>query len=181
MTFDSAIVVYASKYGSTAEYAMSIAQVLDARAMRADEVVEKDMENICLAVLGSPIYGHGVLPEMTRFLNGFRGFLEGRTLAAFVVCGDTLWNPRVGEGGEANLNKLTSLLPMTPVAGGVFGGRMRMAELDSQDRPRIEAFYKRLGRTAVGFDRMEIDSAKAWARHLGSELELFPKSNGRQP
>jgi len=55
-------------------------------------------------------------------------------LAAFVVCGDTVWMPRTGEGGDHNLGKLTRLLPQAPLATAVLGGRMVIEEPDGQDR-----------------------------------------------
>ena len=66
-----------------------------------------------------------------------------------------MWNPKVGAGGDKNLQKLTRFLPSEPFAVAVLGGRMRMEELDDEDGPRIRAFYKRLGREPTGYDRME--------------------------
>ncbi|UCG39202.1 MAG: hypothetical protein JSV00_02915, partial [bacterium] len=90
----------------------------------------------------------------------------------FVVCGDTLWNPKAGEGGIRNLEKLTRLLPSKPFATAILGGRMRMEELDDEDGPRIRAFYERIGREATGFDRMEEKAALDFVRSIEDFLKL---------
>jgi menaquinone-dependent protoporphyrinogen IX oxidase len=92
-----------------------------------------------------------------------REALAARELAAFVVCGDTVWLPRAGEGGERNLGKLTRLLPRAPFATAVLGGRMVVEELDEQDRALILAFYRRLGRSPDGFDRTDPAEVAAFA------------------
>ena len=149
------IVVFASKYGSTREYASLIAQKLGTEVLRASEAPSKVVSGADFIVLGSPIYAYSVLPEMEGFLEKNQEILAGKPLAAFVVCGDTMWNPKAGEGGNKNLEKLTRFLPGEPFAVAILGGRMIMDELDNEDGPRIRAFYKRLGREPTGYDRME--------------------------
>jgi len=151
------IVVYASKYGSTREYATLIAGKLNTRALRASEAPSETVSGTGFIVLGSPIYACSVLPEMEKFLKEKGELLAKKPMAAFVVCGDTMWNPQTGEGGQKNLRKLTRLLPSEPFTSAVFGGRMRMEDLDEVDGPRIRAFYERIGREATGFDRMELE------------------------
>jgi menaquinone-dependent protoporphyrinogen oxidase len=167
----SCIIVYASKYGSTAEYASLIARKLGTEAVRASEACPEMVSEADCLVLGSPIYAYSVLPEMEVFLHENKEDLAGKPLAAFVVCGDTIWNPKAGEGGNKNLEKLTRLMPTEPFAVAVLGGRMRMDELDEEDGPRIRAFYERIGRSPDGFDRIEEDSALAFVE----EIEKFQK------
>ena len=150
------LVVYASKYGSTAEYASLMARKLHTEALNARKVSSGALSEADLVILGSPVYAHSILPEMARFLVQEREILAGKSLAAFVVCGDSMWNPAAGEGGNKNLEKLTRFLPVEPFATAILGGRLRMAELDDEDGPRIRAFYDRIGREPVGFDRMEL-------------------------
>jgi len=149
------LIIFASKYGSTAEYASLIARKLGTEALMASDASSGAVLEADFMVLGSPIYAYSVLPEMEEFLEKFKEVLAGKPLAAFVVCGDTMWNPEVGEGGNKNLEKLTRFLPKEPFAVAVLGGRMIMDELDEEDGPRIRAFYDRIGREATGFDRME--------------------------
>jgi menaquinone-dependent protoporphyrinogen IX oxidase len=154
----SGLIIYASKYGSTAQYARLIAEKLDTEALAVSEGLLTALSRTHVVVLGSPIYGSSVLPDMECFLRENREILAEKALAAFVVCGDTLWNPEAGEGGHRNFEKLTKLLPSKPFAGMVLGGRMRMEELDDEDGPKIRAFYERIGREATGFDRMDTKS-----------------------
>ncbi len=175
--------MFATRYGSTREYARAVAGVLGCPALEipdgerespgdgetgrgGDPELDHLLVSADLLVLGAPIYGPAVLPAMERFCSSRRELLAGRELAAFVVCGDTLWIPRAGEGGQRNLAKLTRLLPHPPSSAAVFGGRMRMEELDGRDRPAIEAFYRRLGKEPSGFDRMDPGAAVAWAEEI---------------
>ena len=165
------MVIYATKYGSTREYASLIAQKLDTRALRASEATSEAVLAADYVVLGSPIYAYSVLPEMEEFLEKYQEALAEKPLAAFVVCGDTLWNPKPDEGGNKNLVKLTRFLPSDPFAVGIFGGRMIMDELDDEDGPRILAFYKRLGREPTGYDRMNNEAALAFVEEIKQSLE----------
>ena len=153
----SGFVLYASKYGSTRECAETIAAALGVTALdvAVAEQAERALAGSAWGVLGSPIYGPAVLPAMEQFCERERAVLATRELAAFVVCGDTVWMPRAGEGGDHNLKKLTRLLPRAPFATAVLGGRMVIGELDEQDRALVLAFYRRLGRGPEGFDRTD--------------------------
>ena len=165
------IIVFASKYGSTAEYAHLMAQKLHTEALRASEVPSEAVLAAEFIVLGSPIYSYSVLPDMEVFLKKNREVLAEKPLAAFVVCGDSMWNPKAEEGGNKNLVKLTRLLPSEPIAIAVLGGRMRMEELDEEDGPRIRAFRERIGREPTGYDRMELESALAFADEIVLRLK----------
>jgi menaquinone-dependent protoporphyrinogen oxidase len=164
------IVIYASKYGSTAEYAHLMAQKLGTEALAASEAPLGAVLRAHFVVLGSPIYGYSVLPEMESFLMKNREVLAKKPIAAFVVCGDTLWNPESGEGGNKNLEKLTCFLSSEPFSAAILGGRMRMAELDGQDGPRIKVFYERIGREATGFDRMEMEKVEPFIKEIKSKV-----------
>jgi menaquinone-dependent protoporphyrinogen IX oxidase len=169
----SGVVLYASKYGSTRACAEAIAATLGVAAfdVAATEQAERALVGAAWAVLGSPIYGPAVLPAMERFCERERAALAAREFAAFVVCGDTVWMPRAGEGGDHNLKKLTRLLPRAPFATAVLGGRMVIEELDEQDRALILAFYRRLGRSPDGFDRTDPAAVAAFAGFVRAGLD----------
>jgi len=164
------LVVFSSKYGSTAEYATLIAQKLGTEALRASEAPSEAVYWADFIVLGSPIYSYSVLPEMEEFLEKERQTLAGKPLAAFVVCGDARWNPNAEEGGNKNLEKLTRFLPSEPFAVAVLGGRMRMEDLDEEDGPRIRAFRERTGREATGYDRMNLGDIDPFVEEIKKVL-----------
>ena len=170
------MVIYATKYGSTREYASLIARKLGTELLSASEAPFEVVSGADFIVLGSPIYAYSVLPEMEEFLEKNRDILVEKPVAAFVVCGDTMWNPRVGEGGDKNLRKLTDLMGSEPFAVAVLGGRMRMEELDDVDGPRIMAFYERIGREPLGFDRMDPAAASSFVENIRRQVESGKKS-----
>jgi menaquinone-dependent protoporphyrinogen oxidase len=165
------LIVYASKYGSTREYALLLAQKLHTEALRASQVHLGALTRADFIILGSPIYAYSVLPEMESFVAKYGKILSVKPVAAFVVCGDTMWNPKSGEGGSRNLEKITRLLPSEPFNTMILGGRMRMEELDAEDGPRIRAFYDRLGRDPAGFDRMEVEKVGPWVEEIRKVLK----------
>lgn len=165
------LVIYATKYGSTGEYALLLAEKLGIEAVRASEAITETILGADFLVLGSPIYAYSVLPEMEAFLEKYQQRLRQIPLFAFVVCGDTLWNPKSGEGGDKNLGKLTDRLPSKPQAVAVLGGRMIMDELDDEDGPRIRAFYERIGREATGFDRMDLEKVEPFVDEIKLQVE----------
>ena len=165
------LVVFASKYGSTAEYASLIAGKLDTRALRASEAPPEAVLRADFIVLGSPIYSYSVLPDMEVFLEKNKEVLAEKPLAAFVVCGDSMWNPKAEERGNKNLEKLTRFLPSEPIAVAVLGGRMRMEELDEEDGPRIRAFRERTGRKNTGYDRMNLGDVDPFIDQIKEFLE----------
>ena len=170
-------VIYASRYGSTQEYARAIADGLEFSALNVSEVGSEHFNgsgSILPVVLGSPIYGYSVLPEMVRFLERFGSQIQGRVAGAFVVCGDTLWIPEAGEGGNANLDKLTSLLSEPVPAVAVFGGRMVMSDLNDEDRQKILTFYEKIGKEPVGFDRMDLDAIEPFVDMIKEQLAKDP-------
>lgn len=170
MSLPPGIVLYASKYGSTREYAGLIAGALASPALDVAAATPASLAGARWAVLGGPIYGPAVLPALDRFCAAAAASLAGIPLAAFVVCGDTVWVPRAGEGGDRNLAKLLRLLPRVPVATAVLGGRLAVAELDAVDGPAILAFYRRIGRAAEGFDRFDPAAALAFAARVRRAL-----------
>ncbi len=176
----SGVVLYASKYGSTRACAETIAAALGVAALDVAETerAELALAGAAWAVLGSPIYGPTVLPAMERFCERAREMLSARKLAAFVVCGDTVWMPRAAEGGEHNLKKLTRLLPRAPFATAVLGGRMVIEDLDEQDRALILAFYRRLGRSSDGFDRTDPAAIAAFVGFVRVALDASRQRKG---
>lgn len=170
-SFHGGLVVYATKYGSTREYAEALARSLGVPAVPAEDARQSQVSTAVYLALGSPIYGPSVLPAIKHFISKFKDILSEKPVAAFVVCGDTLWIQKAGEGGHANLEKLVSLLPVDPVACAVFGGRMVMNMLDDKDRPRILSFYGRLGKEPTGFDRMDLTAADLFAKRIVSAIK----------
>lgn len=147
-----------------------MAEKLGIRPLRASEAASEALKGARYLVLGSPIYGYSVLPEMEDLLSQCGEIIKDIPTAAFVVCGDTLWNPKAGEGGHRNLVKLTDLLPAAPFATAVLGGRMVMDQLDDEDEPRIRAFYERIGREPTGFDRMELEKVDPFVAEIKQYL-----------
>jgi menaquinone-dependent protoporphyrinogen IX oxidase len=150
MSATKTLIAYATKGGTTKEYANAIASVLrDEFKMQVDLVDLKRNHNPDFTQYRSVIVGSGV--KIQRMHGEDRKFLEkdfgDRKVAIFL----SSLEPRedaIKKYIDKVLEKNTKL---KPVAVEVFGGRMRF-----------------LGKTSQ--DKMDISKAKEWARAIARQL-----------
>jgi menaquinone-dependent protoporphyrinogen oxidase len=150
MSLDRTLVAYATKGGTTEEYAKAIASVLRDNKMQVDLVDLKKNHDPDLAQYRSVIVGSGV--KIQRIHGNGRKFLEkdfgDRKVAIFLSSLEPK-DEAIKKYIDKILEKNTKL---KPVAVEVFGGRMRF-----------------LGKTRE--DKMDIDKAKEWAQNIAGQLQ----------
>jgi menaquinone-dependent protoporphyrinogen IX oxidase len=150
MSQEKTLVVYATKGGTTEEYANAIAAVLRDNKWQVDVVNLKKNHNPDLAPYRNVIVGSGI--KMQRMHGDGRKFLEkdfgDRKVAIFL----SSLEPR-DEAIEKYIEKiLDKNKELKPVEIEVFGGRMRF-----------------LGKTRE--DKMDVDKAKEWAQKIISAFQ----------
>jgi menaquinone-dependent protoporphyrinogen oxidase len=150
MSQDTTLVAYATKGGTTEEYAKAIASVLRDNKMQVDLVDLKKNHDPDLAQYRSVIVGSGV--KIQRMHGDGRKFLEkdfgDRKVAIFLSSLEPK-DEAIKKYIDKILEKNTTL---KPVAVEVFGGRMRF-----------------LGKTRE--DKMDLDKAKEWAQNIAGQLQ----------
>lgn len=111
-----AVVVYATKYGSTAQAAAVLAQAMNADA--ADVAKEKpDLGVYDAVVLGSPIF-MGKLPgKMDKYVKANSSTLLGKRLGIFICCASE-GEEAVKQIGNAFPPELVAHASRTAVLGG---------------------------------------------------------------
>ena len=147
----NAKIVYASRYGSTAEIAGWIAQRLclesgiTATLQRADTT--DSFGEYDLVLLGSGIYNHGFLPELEEYIETNLTKLQKTKTALFGVAMKT--NPVMVNGkafgGLLMLEKYAEKLGKWCMAGQMLHGEMVYGNMTEQDRRGLDKFYKMIG------------------------------------
>jgi flavodoxin len=167
------IVVFASRYGSTKEVAMAIADGLGADF--ANVLDHPDITAYDLVVVGSPIYTGTYLPAMQRFLRHNKDVLAGKKVAAFITAAADLQTQigLTGEGDERIWTQNDFAVNLAKMTGGEivaargFGGRMIVDKLDPPDRAALEWLYHFLMHKPLdGFDLLDPASAYRWGEDL---------------
>jgi len=144
-------IVYASRYGASAEISGWIAQRLKAekdiavvmeRADTAGFIGEYD-----LVLLGSGIYNHGFLPELEEYIDENLEKLRKVQTALFGVAMKTepvMVNGRA-YGGILNLEKYAEKLGKWCKAGVMLHGEMVYENMADEDKTSLDKFYKMIG------------------------------------
>ena len=160
------LVVYASRGGSTAEVADTIAQELSYDGVVAEATSIKGAKNITsfdAIVLGTAIRMGRPLPEMVSFVKSYRPILSTKKVALFGLCmtlkDDTPENRKLS---ESYLAPLTSLF--SPVDKQMFAGKIDPARIGLLSR-----FAIKMVKAPIGDFRLW-DTIRNWARALNSKL-----------
>ena len=173
------LVVYASQFGSTADVAKFIGQVLQDGEGNINPIVEvrraQDMTAIGdyqAVVVGSAIRFGRCLPEIVRFLKTHEDRLSQVPVAYFQLCGhlkdDT---PERRREAMKYLDAMQQHTPrITPVATEVFAGKVDLNALPFSGIIRLLA---KLARARTG-DWRDWQAIGAWA---GSLSQSFSRSD----
>jgi menaquinone-dependent protoporphyrinogen oxidase len=171
------LVVYGSKYGSTAEVARAIAEGLGADA--ADAASRPDVNPYEVIVLGSPIYSGDYLRSVVDFIRENKSLLAQRKVAAFITAAAD-WASSPGLTGEQDAALFTQQAyadGLAKLAGGAvlaargFGGRLIPEQLDPRDYNTLNWFYRFLMRSELrGFDLLDLPAACRWGEQLREKL-----------
>jgi menaquinone-dependent protoporphyrinogen IX oxidase len=150
MRQEKTLVVYATKGGTTEEYANAITSVLGENKWQVDVINLKKNHNPDLMLYRNVIVGSGI--KMHRMHGDGRKFLEkdfgDRKVAIFLSSLETR-----DEAIEKYIEKiLEKNKKLKPIDIEVFGGRMRF-----------------LGKTRE--DKMDVDKAKEWAQKIISAFQ----------
>ena len=171
------LVVYSSKYGSTAEVARAVAEGLGAEV--ADAAESPDLAPFDVLVFGSPIYAGDYLESMMTLIRANKDVLAGRKTAAFITAAaDVEIDPGLtGDEDELLHTQQDYADGLAEMAGGQtlgargFSGRLNPDQLDESDRKMLTWFYRFLMRDELkGFDLLDLPAAKAWGEELKAKL-----------
>ncbi len=161
----SVLIIYGSRYGSTAQTAGWIAEGMDGRAAVVAALDAGDLGGYEKVILGSGIYGDRLHADMAAFLEKRGGEVKDKVLALFVVCG----MPPDLAGGY--LGMFAEKCGAKPLLARAFSGWMKKELLSPEDFKGLEGYYKSIGQPFENYDHTD----KAKCIQFGKEiLERMP-------
>ncbi len=166
------LVTYASRTGTTAEYAETIAQTLRESNLAVDIQPMQAVQNLTpytAVIAGSAIRGSKWLPEAVDFIRTHRAELAQKRFAMFTVC-ITLAMSNT-EQYRAGVSKWVQPVRamVAPIREGFFPGRLDFNKLPFNWDTLMLRLTVALGIFPKG-DRKDLNAAKTWAGDLANLL-----------
>ena len=162
-----ALVVYATRAGSTGEVAQVISERLCAMGFDAEvQPVESvsSLSGVQAVVLGSAVRYGTWLPEMTKFIESRRSELARLPLAIFTLHIQALGDDAASQDTRAGYTKAVRA-EVTPHDEVFFAGKVDLAKLSFFERMAVK-----LVKSPVG-DKRDWDRIRQWADGLGKKLQ----------
>ena len=116
------LIVYATSYGTTKQYAEWIAEEVGVETRSYKEVKDSDLQGADFLIIGSMVLAHRLF--LTKWLTTKEALLQGKTLFIYSVSG--------AKPGDKELEDIFDTLPELLLKGAKtyrFGGKMRFQEL----------------------------------------------------
>ncbi len=164
---DKLLVVYTTRYGSTAGVACTIADELRLNGYEVDVRTMDEVDTLrgyAAVFAGSPIRSGHWLKKGQRFLETHQDDFKLLPVALFTVCltvvEDTPENRKLAESFLADLNEF-----IEPFASGIFPG-----EVDQKKLNLLEKFMVRFMDLEAG-DYRHMDEVRIWVREILPRLE----------
>jgi menaquinone-dependent protoporphyrinogen oxidase len=161
----SVMITWVTRYGSTAEVAHAIAEVLRSEGVRVDERPLDRVENldgVDALVLGCALYVGRLHRDARRFLKLHREALSHMPVALFVL-GPVDKDEKQWAAARKQLDKELAKLPwFHPHVEAVFGGRW--------DPSRLGFPWKWTLRSVPASDARDWEAIRAWAVTLMPQL-----------
>lgn len=162
------LITYASRTGTTAEFAQTICETLqqaeqNVKMLPLDDV--KDLSGYSAVIIGSPIRKSEWLPEARQFIQTHRAELTRKRVATFTVC-ITLAMSNTEQYQRAVKEWIAPVrAEVRPVSEGLFAGKLDFSKLPwSWDTLMLRATV------ALGIfpqeDRRDRNAVRAWAARL---------------
>ncbi len=148
----SVVIVYGSRYGSTAQTAEWIAEGMEGTAAVVAAKDAGDLGGYERVVLGSGIYGDQLHADMAAFLEKSGEEVRNKLLALFVVCGAP------PDHAKGYLEMFAGKCGAAPLLAQAFQGWMKKELLSPEDFQGLEGYYKSIDQPFENWD--STDKAK---------------------
>ncbi|MCL0038435.1 flavodoxin domain-containing protein [Thermodesulfovibrionales bacterium] len=145
-----ALIVCATKYGSTIEIGRWMAERLGYGNITADVKGPDEVNSLQeygVIIMGSGIYGHGVLPELKTFVESNKETLADKKVALFGVAmkREPVFYKGKVHGGIHYLTPLAEMLNDSVIHVDMLSGEMVWQKMADEDKEGLMKFYKHLG------------------------------------
>jgi menaquinone-dependent protoporphyrinogen IX oxidase len=154
------VIIYGSRYGSTARTAEWIAEGMEGNAAVVSAKDAGDLSGYEKVILGSGIYGNQIHADMAAFLEKKGEEVRSKLIALFVVCG----TPSAQAGGY--LDMFAEKCKVKPLLMRAFNGWMKKELLSPEDYKGLEKYYKSVNYPFENYDQTD----KAKCLEFGKEI-----------
>jgi menaquinone-dependent protoporphyrinogen oxidase len=184
-----ALIVYGTRYGTTAETSETIAETLrkegfEVRIVNAKKEKVQRINEFDLIIVGSGIQMGKWTKEPESFLEKFQNELSNKKVALFVSCGSA--NP-LSEGEQKNkemddakrkyLQDKSVEYNVKPIALGFFGGCYDFNKMSwffrktlSSVKPKLEGAGYKESKTGV-YDLRDLEAIRGWTREVAKMVD----------
>jgi menaquinone-dependent protoporphyrinogen oxidase len=154
------VIIYGSRYGSTAQTAAWIAEGMAGKAEIVSAKDAGDLSGYEKVILGSGIYGAMLHADMIAFLEKRGEEVRSKLLALYVVCG----TPPDQAGGY--LDMFAAKCAAKPLLLRAFNGWQKKELLSAEDLKGLEGYYKSVNQPFENYDHTD----KAKCLDFGKEI-----------
>ena len=172
----SALVVFGTRYGSTAKIAEEIGTVLSdegfkVRVVNAAKDTISDISEFDIVIVGSGIKMGKWTKETLDFLKKFEADLSHKKVALFASCGYSREPEKVDEARENFLIKVADKYPsIKPVSLGLFGGVFSFDKYGFVEKLLFRGIKKDLENQGVDtrkpYDFRDWEEIREWTKEL---------------
>ena len=159
------VIVYGSRYGSTAQTAEWIAEGMAGKAAIVAAGNPGDISGYEHVILGSGIYGDMLHGDMAAFLEKRGSEVRSKLLALFVVCGAP------PDYADRYLEKFAAQCGAKPQFARAFGGWMKKELLSPEDFKGLEGYYKSVNQPYENYDRTDKAKCLAFGREILENMD----------
>ena len=154
------VIIYGSRYGSTAQTAAWIADGMAGKAMVISAKDAGDLRGYEKVILGSGIYGDMLHADMIAFLEKRGEEVRSKLLALYVVCGTP------PDQARGYLDMFAAQCKATPLLLKAFSGWQKKELLSAEDLKGLEGYYKSVNQPFENYDHTD----KAKCLDFGKEI-----------
>jgi menaquinone-dependent protoporphyrinogen oxidase len=172
-----AVIVYATRYGSTGVVSQAIVEALkevgvnQVETMLTGELDVKQLESAGLVVIGGPIYAGRILVDIPRFCESHRELLLQRSVGLFITC---LYD------GEQATTQLVDAYPAWlhahACARADLGGKVKLQQLKFIDR----FLMRHIAKVGQDVDRVRHQAVRSFATELAVNVASVARMPGAQ-
>jgi len=159
------VIIYASRYGSTARTAEWIAEGMEGKATVLSLKDAEDLSAYKNIILGSGIYFDQLHPDMSAFLEARGDELTNKLLAVFVVCGTP------PDQAQGYLNMFAEKCKATPRLMRAFGGWIKKELLSPEDKKSLEDYYKNINEPLNNYDNTDKAKCLAFGKEILGKMQ----------
>jgi menaquinone-dependent protoporphyrinogen oxidase len=159
------VIIYASRYGSTAQTAEWIAEGMEGKAVAVSLKDAGDLSAYKNIILGSGIYFDQLHPDMSAFLETRGEELRNKLLAVFVVCGTP------PDQAQGYLNMFAGKCKTKPGLMKAFNGWIKKELLSPEDNKSLGDYYKSINEPFNNYDHTDKAKCLAFGKEILGKMQ----------